>query len=209
MAGAGYRLFTAGQVLTAAQVNTYLQEQAVMVFATTAARDSALTSIKSEGMVTYQLDNNDLDIYNGSTFSTLVAPAHGALTTWTPVVTQSNTPTLTNTYSNYSRVGRRIFFESIVSLTSSGTAANDVVLTLPITAHASITGGIIGAADLFDSSASLEYDGILIAASTTTVKIRADNINVNTFLGSSAFTAALASGDSIKYHGSYEAGADA
>jgi hypothetical protein len=32
MAGAGYKLFNTGDVLTAAQVNTYLQEQTVIIF---------------------------------------------------------------------------------------------------------------------------------------------------------------------------------
>ena len=41
MAGAGAKLFVSGDVLTAAQVNTYLMDQAVMVFASAAARDAA------------------------------------------------------------------------------------------------------------------------------------------------------------------------
>ena len=56
MAGAGYKLFGAGDILTAGQVNTYLNEQAVMVFTTTAARDTALTSVLAEGMVCYVED---------------------------------------------------------------------------------------------------------------------------------------------------------
>ena len=42
MAGAGYKLFNTGDVLTAAQVNTYLQQQTVMVFADATARTAAL-----------------------------------------------------------------------------------------------------------------------------------------------------------------------
>ena len=41
MAGAGAKLFVAGTILTAAQVNTYLMDQTIMRFATTAARDAA------------------------------------------------------------------------------------------------------------------------------------------------------------------------
>jgi hypothetical protein len=52
MAGAGFTTFTAGSVLTAAQVNTYLMQQAVMVFTNEAARDAAITS-PSEGMIAY------------------------------------------------------------------------------------------------------------------------------------------------------------
>jgi len=66
MAGAGYKLFQTGDVLTAAQVNTYLNEQTVMVFASSAARTSALTSVLAEGMVSYLQDTNAVEVYNGS-----------------------------------------------------------------------------------------------------------------------------------------------
>ena len=70
MAGAGYLQFVDGQVLTAAQVNTYLMEQAVMVFATATARSTALPS-PSEGMVTYRLDGNIIEYYDGSAWVTV------------------------------------------------------------------------------------------------------------------------------------------
>jgi hypothetical protein len=67
MAGLGRKVFTAGEVLTAANVQDYLQDQAVMVFSGTAARGSALgTSVISEGMVTYQTDSNTITVYDGS-----------------------------------------------------------------------------------------------------------------------------------------------
>jgi hypothetical protein len=66
MAGAGYKLFQTGDVLTAAQVNTYLNEQTVMVFADSAARTTALTSVLAEGMVSYLQDTNAVQVYNGT-----------------------------------------------------------------------------------------------------------------------------------------------
>jgi hypothetical protein len=68
MAGAGYKLFQTGDVLTAAQVNTYLNEQTVMVFANAAARTSALTSVLAEGMISYLQDTNSVEVYNGSSW---------------------------------------------------------------------------------------------------------------------------------------------
>lgn len=56
MAGAGYKLFGSGDILTAGQVNTYLNEQTVMVFATTTARDTALSGVLAEGMTCYVKD---------------------------------------------------------------------------------------------------------------------------------------------------------
>lgn len=66
MAGAGYKLFNTGDVLTAAQVNTYLQEQVVMRFATTAARTTALSGVLAEGMMSYIDATDTVEVYNGS-----------------------------------------------------------------------------------------------------------------------------------------------
>lgn len=68
MAGAGYKLFNTGDVLTAAQVNTYLQEQAVMRFANAAARTTALSSVLAEGMVSYLQDTDAVEVYNGTSW---------------------------------------------------------------------------------------------------------------------------------------------
>jgi hypothetical protein len=62
MAGAGYREFQANEVLTAANVNTYLMEQAVMVFADAAARTSAIGT-PTQGMVSYLQDTSSLEVY--------------------------------------------------------------------------------------------------------------------------------------------------
>jgi hypothetical protein len=68
MAGAGYKLFATGDVLTAAQVNTYLNEQTVMVFADSAARTTALSGVLAEGMVSYLQDSNAVEVYDGSSW---------------------------------------------------------------------------------------------------------------------------------------------
>jgi hypothetical protein len=73
MAGAGFRTFVDGDVLTAAQVNTYLMEQAVMVFATATARTTALPT-PSEGMVSYLADTNVLEVYTGAAWVSLDDP---------------------------------------------------------------------------------------------------------------------------------------
>jgi hypothetical protein len=52
MAGLGKKTFTAGDVLIAGDVNSYLMDQTVMNFATVAARSSAIP-VPSTGMVSY------------------------------------------------------------------------------------------------------------------------------------------------------------
>lgn len=76
---AGYREFQTGEVLTAANVNSFLMNQSVMVFADSAARDTALgTAIAGgnalvEGMLTYNVDASALQVYDGTEW-TGVAP---------------------------------------------------------------------------------------------------------------------------------------
>ena len=65
MAGAGYRTFSAGEVLTAANVQTYLMDQAIPVFASSTARDAAITS-PSEGQHCFLKDTDALQYYTGS-----------------------------------------------------------------------------------------------------------------------------------------------
>ena len=66
MAGAGYKLFNTGDVLTAAQVNTYLQQQVIMVFADASARTTALSGVLSEGMFSYLTGTNAFQYYDGA-----------------------------------------------------------------------------------------------------------------------------------------------
>jgi len=61
-----YLEFQANQVLTAAQVNTYFMNQAVMRFADSAARSSALGTAVAEGMISYLDDTDAIEKYDGS-----------------------------------------------------------------------------------------------------------------------------------------------
>jgi hypothetical protein len=64
-AGLGFKEFTTGDVLTAADANGYLASQVVMVFADAAARTAAITS-PQEGMISYLKDTNATQYYSGS-----------------------------------------------------------------------------------------------------------------------------------------------
>jgi hypothetical protein len=68
MAGLGYKVWSAGDVLAAADVNGYLMEQGVMVFASSGARGSAIGTAVSEGMMSYLKDTNSVEYYSGSTW---------------------------------------------------------------------------------------------------------------------------------------------
>lgn len=65
MAGAGFKSFTAGEVLTASDTNTYIMEQQVCVFAGTAARGSAIAS-PSHGQFSFLTDSDSFEFFDGS-----------------------------------------------------------------------------------------------------------------------------------------------
>ena len=65
-AGLGFKTFTTGEVLTAADTNGYLM-QGVLVFASAAARDAAITS-PQEGQYAYLKDTNATYYYDGATW---------------------------------------------------------------------------------------------------------------------------------------------
>lgn len=64
--GLGFKDWTAGDVPTAAEFDGYLQRQTVMVFASTSARDTALSGNLEEGMQAYTTDTDTHWFYNGA-----------------------------------------------------------------------------------------------------------------------------------------------
>lgn len=83
MAGLGRKVFAPGEVLTATNVQNYLMDQAVQVYASEAARGSAIGSATTEGMVSWLSDLNELQVATGTATWVDVYP---------PVVTRSLLP---------------------------------------------------------------------------------------------------------------------
>ena len=65
-AGLGFKTFNTGDVLTASDVNGYLM-QGILVFASEAARNAAITS-PQEGQFAFTKDNNKLWYYDGAAY---------------------------------------------------------------------------------------------------------------------------------------------
>ncbi len=67
----GFKVFSTGEVLTAADVNDYLMEQSIGIFANSTARDAQITS-PIEGQFCYLADSNVLQFYNGSAWASFI-----------------------------------------------------------------------------------------------------------------------------------------
>lgn len=211
----GYKDFTSGAVLNAADLEDYCELQGIMRFASAAARTTALSGVLTEGLMCYLIDLNVIQAYSGSAWST-IGPVHGALTAWAPTLTQSGTVTKT-TVGAYSRVGRWVIAYCTLSVTGAGSASNQISVSLPVTAATS--NALAGTGYVIDASANAGaggmYTGIASLAGTTLAVLYATSNSGQTAAnlligsGSSTMTAALASGDAVVFQIQYEAAADA
>ncbi len=167
MAGAGYKDFVNGNTLSATDVDTYLMEQTLMVFASATARNTALTA-PAEGQHAYLSDVNQITVYDG--------------TSWRPISTSSWTsysPTLVNitlgtggtSVFSYAVSGTTVTVRGIITLGTGGALTGSPTFTLPLTAQAQ---NILGVARLTDTGTA-DYAGLCIYASSTTATLRALN----------------------------------
>lgn len=83
------KVFVSGEILTASDVNTNLMDQAVMRFASSAARGSAISS-PTEGMVSYLDDLNQVQVFDASAW----IPVSGIVDTKVVVKTDTQASSL-------------------------------------------------------------------------------------------------------------------
>ncbi len=72
----GYRTWTPLEVITASNVQSYLQDQTVMVFATSGARSSAIP-VPTEGMLSWLESDDKYQYHDGSSWVDLITPIQG------------------------------------------------------------------------------------------------------------------------------------
>tara|TARA_R100001460_G_C3551804_1_gene175213 strand:+ start:1460 stop:1936 length:477 start_codon:yes stop_codon:yes gene_type:complete len=68
MAGAGWKSYSTGDLISATEFQTFIQDQVVQVYADATARDTALGTNDAEGMFCFLKDSNTLQFYDGSSW---------------------------------------------------------------------------------------------------------------------------------------------
>ena len=131
-AGLGFKEFTTGDVLTAADANGYLASQVVMVFASSAARASAITS-PQEGMITYLKDTDSTEYYSGSAYVAIGGASGGTFSAWTPSYTNITVGNGT-VVARYTQTGKSVFAYWSFTLGSTSSYGNNARISLPVTA---------------------------------------------------------------------------
>jgi hypothetical protein len=121
LAGLGRKEFNSGDILLASEVQGYLQDQAVMVFDDDTARGSAIAS-PTEGMLTYNKDTDQLELYDGSAFVGVGSDSgliHIKTVSFSGVAEQILENVFTSEYKNY-----------LMRVNISAVASGDVELRL-------------------------------------------------------------------------------
>lgn len=171
MAGAGFRSWADEEPLYAADLMQYLMEQSVMVFASTSARDAAI-SVPTEGMISYTKDDNVIRYFDGTLWNAI-----GEITGGSGISVSESTSSFTISL-NVDAKGDLLV----------GTA-NDTVARLPIGADGQFLGADsststgVSWVDGFSWSDPLDYQDNVNADKTITGSDSGQIIYVNTSLG--------------------------
>jgi hypothetical protein len=138
------KVFTAGEVLAASDVNDFLMDQTVMVFAGAAARGSAIPT-PSEGMYAHLNDTDALEYYDGSDWVSAIPASTSAIL---QVVQAVKTDTTTITAATYQDIS-----DLAVSITPSSATSKILVFTQVGAGYVGVESG--KAVSLFRGSTNL------------------------------------------------------
>jgi hypothetical protein len=207
MAGAGYKTFTAGNILRASEVNTYLMQQSVMRFSTPSAADSALGANKAEGMVIYATSNEFLYAYNGAAwipFASAVGSGTGYMGAWT-----GYTPTLTGitlgsgtVAFTWIRQGNTVRVRGRFTFGAGSGVTGAISISLPATA---VSANWVPNVSARAAGADYAMLGIAATGSVGVHALGSAGAYVNRVTTSSTIPATWTSGDYITFSATYEA----
>jgi hypothetical protein len=177
------KVFTAGEVLAAADVNSFLMDQTVMVFAGTAARGSAIGTA-TEGMYAHLNDTDTLTYYNGSAW----VPSGGTIL---QVVSTPKTDVFTTTSSSFTAV-------TGLSATITPKSTSSKILVLAQITYGEVNAGGYGAfkvtrggTDIYRGDASGSRSRAVFCGYTLVDSGLTTNSGSIQFLDSPASTSAL------------------
>jgi hypothetical protein len=209
---AGKKTFTAGEVLTAGDVNDYLMDQSVMVFSGTAVRATAIP-FPTEGMFSVTTDTDELDYYNGASWVT--ALAMGSWTAYTPTFGGTGFSTIGNATLDFafSQIGKTVFVRGSVTwgTTTTATGFSSMTVSVPVSIAASQILTYVPLGNLSAAHSSAPFIGQALASgSSTSVTLY---VTSDTGLSGSAYwlniatgtPSTWASGDRIYLNLTYEA----
>jgi hypothetical protein len=197
-----YKVFTAGSLATASDVNLYLMNQTVATFSTASARNSAITS-PVEGQLAYINTNDALTYYDGTAWRNFMFPA--AWIAYTPTLTNVTLGSGGTSAFYYQVVGKTINVRGRITLGTTGTLTGAATFSLPVNAVLDQQFWNCDGA-MTDTSASAFYPSLIrvYTASAQLNALNASGTYVSHTLTSATVPFTWTSGDIINVGFSYE-----
>jgi hypothetical protein len=133
------------------------------------------------------------------------APEPGTFSTYTPTVNQAGDLSITVGTSRFTQIGKLVMWEAYLLVGSTGSANQIITITTPTTISNTAVS-VFGNGYLWDDSASLAYHFTVGNYDSTRVVLVPSTGTSRTAMAQSgsSFTAALASGDQIRFQMWYE-----
>jgi hypothetical protein len=164
-----FKTFTAGTLATASDVNTYLMNQSIATFSSTAARNAAITS-PVEGQFAYIQLNDITTYYDGTAWRNFMFPA--AWIAYTPTLSNITLGSGGTSAFYYQVVGKQVNVRGKITLGTTGALTGIATFTLPV-------NSIL--ADQFFGNATLEDKGVQFFQGQVRVGINTGGVHaVNT-----------------------------
>ena len=188
-----FKTFTAGAVLTASDVNTYLAKQAVVVCTSTTRPSSP-----PEGMVVYETDTDKMLAYTTATTG-WVPPWNMP---WGHVASATNTPTANVAMTAYTVVtltmtglaaNRRLRFDGVVTSVGSPAITDPELTSELVVGGTAITSGATKQKGVYSSPGwytnhCLTGTAVTGAGGSLTALVRLTLVGSNAFVGGCSLT---------------------
>jgi hypothetical protein len=175
----GWRNWSIGELVEAADFQSFVQDQIVQVYDDATARTTALGTAVAEGMVSYLKDTNAVEVYDSSAWVSIATGDITAVTAGTGL-TGGGTSGSVTLNADYEAIGSAISIEvsQVTDITASAAELNILDGATLTTAELNHLDGVTSAVQTQLDARVLETNGAVTTAAVGSVVVR--NIAIST-----------------------------